>query len=163
MERGQSFNSIRDLRAGVPCRGKYAHEQLSAGRVIVGYTDGCTTDSSYSCDKTKRIVTSGCTNVQGEGESELSKEDSTSTCTYGRQSAIVRQSCGRPLFAAYDKELKACSASTKVKAVHLKKLVTRVKSKRPLAATGVGTSYGLATALLGAALVLRRSLRITRR
>ena len=39
MERGQGFDSIRDLSAGVPCAGKYAHEQLSAGRVIVGYQD----------------------------------------------------------------------------------------------------------------------------
>ena len=39
MERGQSFNSIRDLRAGVTCRGKCAHQQLSAGCVIVGYQD----------------------------------------------------------------------------------------------------------------------------
>ena len=39
MERGEGFDSIRDLRAGIPRAGKDAHEQLSAGRVIIGYQD----------------------------------------------------------------------------------------------------------------------------
>ena len=39
MDRGQGFYPIRSLCAGVPCEGKYAHEQPSAGRVIVGYQD----------------------------------------------------------------------------------------------------------------------------
>jgi len=133
------------------------------GRVIVGYTDGCTTGGGYSCDTTKKIATSGCTNIQGEGESELSNEYSTATCTFGRQSAIVRQSCGRPLFAAYDDESKACAAATKVKAIEIKKTIKRAVKKVPLAATGVGTSYMLALALLGTACVFGRSLRLRKR
>jgi len=134
------------------------------GRVIVGYTDGCTTDSAYSCDKTKRIDSSGCTNVQGEGESELSNETSSSSCTYGRQSAIVRQSCGRPLLAAYDHAMKACAASASVKGVKVVKSPKKtVKSPHPLPATGVGTSYTLALALLAGAALAGRSLKLRRR
>ena len=76
------------------------------GHVYVAYTDGCTTTSDYSCDKTPGAhgwndVTSGDQN--GCQPSEKSPPiTSTSTCTFARVSAIVRQVCGRGLVAAYD-------------------------------------------------------------
>ncbi|TMK18156.1 MAG: hypothetical protein E6G68_07610 [Actinobacteria bacterium] len=88
--------------------------------------------------------------MAGEGNSEIASEYSSATCTYGRQSAIVRQDCGRPLLAAYDKGSKACAASTKVKGVHLSRTVKGARTTRSkmLAATGVDTPYIVAIALL---------------
>jgi hypothetical protein len=82
----------------------------SKGRVYVAYTDGCTTDPShtYSCDNNMAItnptVSDGCdTSGTGAGVySENANEYSTATCTYGRQSALVRQVCGQGLFATSD-------------------------------------------------------------
>ena len=75
------------------------------GRVYVAYTDGCTTNATYSCDKTPGIH--GWNNVQSGDQagckpSELADVESSSTCTFARLSAIVRQVCGRGLIAAYD-------------------------------------------------------------
>jgi hypothetical protein len=62
------------------------------GRVIVAYTDGCTND----CETNPNVDISGC------GRSEGASSTSTPTCTPARLSALVRQTCGRGLFAAYD-------------------------------------------------------------
>jgi hypothetical protein len=76
------------------------------GRVYVAYTDGCTTTSDYSCDNTPGAhgwnnLTSG--DQSGCQPSELTSTiTSTSTCTFARVSAIVRQVCGRGLIATYD-------------------------------------------------------------
>ena len=75
------------------------------GRVYVAYTDGCTTSAQYSCDTTPGIhgwnnATSG--DPTGCSVSEVSGVQSTSTCTFARLSAIVRQVCGRGLVAASD-------------------------------------------------------------
>jgi hypothetical protein len=67
------------------------------GRVAVAYTDGCSAD----CETNPKVDTSGCP-VGGQGNSEIAPEDSTPTCTYGRHSSIVRQTCGKGLFAKYD-------------------------------------------------------------
>jgi hypothetical protein len=75
------------------------------GRVAVAYTDGCTTDpaKAYSCDTNPAIVDSGCGTTPGDQTySESAAEYSTATCTYGRQSSIVRQVCGKGLFSAGD-------------------------------------------------------------
>ena len=77
------------------------------GRVYVAYTDGCTTDPNnnmYNCDANPTIATSTCdTSGTGAGVySENAPEYSTATCTYGRQSALVRQVCGQGLFATSD-------------------------------------------------------------
>jgi hypothetical protein len=82
----------------------------SQGRVYVAYTDGCTTTATYSCDTNPAIaptdptVSDGCdTSGTGAGiYSENASEYSTATCTYGRQSALVRQVCGQGLFATSD-------------------------------------------------------------
>jgi hypothetical protein len=74
------------------------------GHVDVGYTDGCTNDPSgaYNCDTNPAINASGC-DTSGAGTfSENASEYSTATCTYGRQSSIVRQVCGQGLIAAFD-------------------------------------------------------------
>lgn len=55
-------------------------------------TDGCTND----CETNPKIDVSGC------GRSEGASSTSTPTCIAGRLSALVHQSCGRGLFAAYD-------------------------------------------------------------
>jgi hypothetical protein len=76
------------------------------GRVYVSYTDGCTTDPNniYNCDTNTTINDTGCdTSGTGAGVySENASEYSTATCTYGRQSALVRQVCGQGLFSAGD-------------------------------------------------------------
>jgi hypothetical protein len=78
------------------------------GRVYVAYTDGCTTIiGGYSCDHTPGIH--GWNNAYS-GDTQngcpLSELDmtitSTASCTFARVSAIVRQTCGRGLIAAYD-------------------------------------------------------------
>jgi len=84
----------------------------SKGRVYVAYTDGCTTDpaNTYSCDTNPAIsptdptVSDGCdTSGTGAGVySENANEYSTASCTYGRQSALVRQVCGQGLFVTSD-------------------------------------------------------------
>ncbi|HWW09228.1 MAG TPA: sialidase family protein [Candidatus Acidoferrales bacterium] len=76
------------------------------GRVYVAYTDGCTTDPNntmYNCDANPTITDTGCaTSPGGQTFSENASEYSTATCTYGRQSALVRQVCGQGLFATSD-------------------------------------------------------------
>jgi hypothetical protein len=62
------------------------------GRVLVSYTDGCTND----CETNPNVDVSGC------GRSELASSTSTPTCTPARLSALVRQTCGKGLFAAFD-------------------------------------------------------------
>jgi hypothetical protein len=77
----------------------------SKGRVYVAYTDGCTTDPNtiYNCDANPTITDSGCaTTPGGQTFSEGASEYSTATCTYGRQSALVRQVCGQGLLATSD-------------------------------------------------------------
>ena len=77
------------------------------GHVYVAYTDGCTTTADYSCDKTPGIhgwnnLTAG-DNTGGCMPSETSPPvTSTSTCTFARVMAVVRQVCGRGLIAASD-------------------------------------------------------------
>jgi hypothetical protein len=77
------------------------------GRVYVAYTDGCTNTPQYNCDATPGVhgwnnLTSGDTQ-NGCGSSETDTTvTSTSSCTFARLSAIVRQVCGRGLVAAYD-------------------------------------------------------------
>jgi hypothetical protein len=73
-----------------------------AGRVIVAYTDGCTKSASYDCETNPRIDESGCDTTGAGTYSENASFTSTPTCTYGHLSALVRQSCGRGLFAGYD-------------------------------------------------------------
>jgi hypothetical protein len=75
------------------------------GKVIVAYTDGCTND----CETNPNVDISGC------GRSEGASSTSTPTCTPARLSALVRQTCGRGLFAAYDpgfNDASNCGAST---------------------------------------------------
>ena len=77
----------------------------SHGHIYVAYTDGCTTSASYSCDKTPGIhgwndVTSG--SPTGCRPSEAGQVLSSSTCTFARLSAIVREVCGTSLIAGYD-------------------------------------------------------------
>jgi len=78
----------------------------SKGRVYVSYTDGCTTDPNntmYNCDANPTINDTGCaTSPGGQTFSENASEYSTATCTYGRQSALVRQVCGQGLLATGD-------------------------------------------------------------
>src|SRR5258708_38132127 len=77
------------------------------GRYAVAYTEGCSAD----CETNPNIDTSGCP-VAGQGNSETAPEDSTPTCTYGRHSALVRQTCGKGLYAQYDGTLGANCYST---------------------------------------------------
>ncbi|GAC1411653.1 MAG: hypothetical protein NVSMB57_06660 [Actinomycetota bacterium] len=86
----------------------------SHGRVLVAITDGCTTNDAYSCDRTNKIDDSGC-GPGGLGASEVAGEFSTPTCTYGRHSAIVRQVCGRPLLAVYDKTFTSCGSHSRAR------------------------------------------------
>jgi hypothetical protein len=97
------------------------------GRVYVAYTDGCTnstdpaiTDadrtsgnppvvhSPYDCDANPAVNDSTCgtspnDETFSENANEYSYNDSASRgCTYGRQSAVIRQVCGQGLFAAKD-------------------------------------------------------------
>jgi hypothetical protein len=74
------------------------------GHVYVAYTDGCTNDPSgaYNCDTNAAINASGCETTPAGTFSENASEYSTASCTYGRQSSIVRQVCGEGLIAAYD-------------------------------------------------------------
>ncbi len=82
------------------CRNMLDFNEITAdkfGRVAVAYTDGCSAD----CETNPNIDTSGCP-VAGQGNSETAPEDSTPTCTYGRHSSLVRQTCGKGLYAQYD-------------------------------------------------------------
>lgn len=128
------------------------------GRVLVAYTDGCTTDSTYSCDKTKAI--NGTCTLPGQ----LRPYTSTSDCTYGRLSAVVRQWCGKGLVAAYDSVLTSkCTAAAR----------TQRKSSGSLGGGGSLAGTGLSAALPASALALvaiallllsrRRSTRLVRR
>jgi MYXO-CTERM domain-containing protein len=75
------------------------------GHVYVAYTDGCTTTDAYSCDRTPGIH--GWNDVQSGDQtgcmpSEVATVTSSSTCTFARLSAIVRQVCGKGLVASAD-------------------------------------------------------------
>jgi hypothetical protein len=75
------------------------------GHVYVAYTDGCTISDTYNCKTTPGIH--GWNDVQsgdqtGCGPSEGGSVLSTSTCTFARLSAVVRQVCGRGLVASAD-------------------------------------------------------------
>jgi hypothetical protein len=90
------------------------------GRVSVAYTDGCTnstnvpdadrqagnppaTVAAYNCDTNATINDTTCaTTPGGQTFSEGASEYSYPTCTYGRQSSLVRQVCGQGLFASHD-------------------------------------------------------------
>jgi len=75
------------------------------GRVYVSYTDGCTTDptNTYSCDTNPAIAPGSNDSATNPCDhSQNAAEYSTATCTYGRQSALVRQVCGEGLFAPND-------------------------------------------------------------
>lgn len=129
----------------------------SHGRVYVAYTDGCTTSATYSCDMTRTIagwnnaysgnLTNGC------APSETSTPLSTSTCTFGRLSAVVRQVCGRGLIAAYDPgffEDPACLTATTTPTPPVPNTGGEAAA-RPAAGVAL-----LAAALLAFALVPRR-------
>ena len=90
------------------------------GRVYVAYTDGCTKTADYDCDGTPGIkgwndITDGDP-IGGCQPSEFQPPmTSTSSCTFARVSAVVRQTCGRGLIAAYDpgfNESPNCGATT---------------------------------------------------
>jgi hypothetical protein len=93
-----------------PCRNLLDFNDITVdktGHVYVGYTDGCTADpgNAYNCNTTPAIDQSGCDKTGSVGAgvySENASEYSTATCTYGRQSSLVRQVCGEGLFAAAD-------------------------------------------------------------
>ncbi|MFL6239770.1 MAG: hypothetical protein ACJ735_09825 [Actinomycetes bacterium] len=132
------------------------------GHVYVAYTDGCTTTADYSCDKTRGIhgwnnLTSG-ENVGGCPPSQLSTVTSSSTCTFARVSAVVRQVCGRGLIAASDpgfKEAPSCAQAASV---------TEPTVSKPLATTGSRAPWSAVfitgTALLGAVWLRRRRRRM---
>jgi hypothetical protein len=87
-----------------PCRNMLDFNDITIdkqGRVLVAYTDGCTTDAVYSCDKTK-TVNGTCTLP-----SQIREYVSRSDCTFAKLSAVVRQWCGKGLLAAYDAQLTA--------------------------------------------------------
>jgi hypothetical protein len=105
------------------------------GRVHVGYTDGCTdstnvpdadrqagnppaTVPAYNCLTNTAVNDTNCaTSPGGQTFSEGASEYSYPTCTYGRQSSLVRQVCGQGLFAANDPgflEASDCSPGTGV-------------------------------------------------
>ena len=75
------------------------------GHVYVAYTDGCTASPQYNCDTTPGVHGwNSATSNFGSGcqPSETAGVVSTSSCTFARLSAIVRQVCGRGLTAASD-------------------------------------------------------------
>ena len=75
------------------------------GRVSVAYTDGCTPSdpsTGYDCDTNTAVNDSTCATSPAGTYSESASIYSYATCTYGRQTALVRQACGRGLFAAND-------------------------------------------------------------
>jgi hypothetical protein len=132
------------------------------GHVYVAYTDGCTTSAQYSCDKTPGVhgwndVTSG--DQSGCPVSELGAVESSSSCTFGRLSAIVRQVCGKGLIASADPgfhEAAACASSPSGN-----KSTSGSAGKR-LATTGGGLPWQIPAALGGlllAAVVTRRRIR----
>jgi hypothetical protein len=106
VQRGCIWNS----GGGNACRNLLDFNDITVdktGHVYVGYTDGCTVDPSkaYDCNTTAGKVDSGCDTSGSVGAgvySENASEYSTATCTYGRQSSVVRQVCGQGLFAAAD-------------------------------------------------------------
>ncbi|MGI8609348.1 MAG: hypothetical protein ACR2MY_09005 [Candidatus Dormibacteria bacterium] len=79
-----------------PCRNGLDFNEITVdkqGRVLVSYTDGCT----KACKTNPNAIdSSGC------GTSETAQIDSQPTCTFARQTAVARQTCGLGLFAAYD-------------------------------------------------------------
>jgi hypothetical protein len=108
VQRGCVDNGGATGSAYAGCRNMLDFNDISVdlkGHVYVAYTDGCTTDpnNTYSCDSNPQVVDSGCaTTPGGQTYSENASEYSTATCTYGRQSSLVRQVCGKGLFAAGD-------------------------------------------------------------
>jgi hypothetical protein len=111
----------------------------SHGHIYVAYTDGCTTDASYSCDRTPGIhgwndVQSG--NRTGCPPSEAGQVMSSRTCTFARLSAIVREVCGTSLIAGFDTKCPASTSSRKRRRSHhhpgsRKHRRTRAHSRRP--------------------------------
>ena len=58
---------------------------------------------AYNCVTNTTVNDTNCaTSPGGQTFSEGASEYSYPTCTYGRQSALVRQVCGQGLFAAND-------------------------------------------------------------
>jgi MYXO-CTERM domain-containing protein len=128
------------------------------GHVYVAYTDGCTNTAAYNCDTTPGIH--GWNNVQsgdqtGCGPSEVGTVTSSSTCTFGRLSAIVRQVCGRGLVASSDpgfNESPDCAQGGGTTNLALPTTTTPpVTSAVSLPNTSGGGPAAGATALLGAA------------
>ena len=82
------------------CRNLLDFNEISVdkqGRVVASYTDGCT---GY-CISHDSVTTLGCPSAGALSTTS----DSTPSCTYGKHAALVRQTCGRGLFAAYDSKL----------------------------------------------------------
>jgi hypothetical protein len=110
-----------------PCRNLLDFNDIttdSHGRVYVAYTDGCTNGpNGYNCETNPAINDTGCDTTGAGTFSENASEYSTANCTYGRQSAIVRQVCGQGLIAAYDpgfSESPGCTTTTRQKQKHHK-------------------------------------------
>jgi hypothetical protein len=134
---------------GNPCRNLLDFNDITldkTGHVYVAYTDGCTVTSTYDCTTNPAITTSGCdtSGTVGAGVySENASEYSTATCTYGRQSAVVRQVCGQGLFAAADPGFNEAPSCLSV-------AVPEARSSTMLLLTGG------AAALVGAVVLRRR-------
>ena len=137
-----------------------------AGHVYVSYTDGCTTGAGYSCDTTPAIAgwnnaysgttTGGC-GFTGATDVVLS----TSTCTFARLSAVVRQVCGKGLVAASDPgftEAPACAPAA-ASSGGGSSLLPNTSVARTASPLGLGLAGGLAAAgllTLGVAIRLGR-------
>jgi hypothetical protein len=134
-----------------PCRNLLDFNDITVdnhGRVLVAYTDGCTTNGGYSCDKTNRVDTSGC--VASEG----SPVYSTPTCTYGRLSSVLRQTCGLGLLAKFDGDLPSCSGTTASNV--LAKRFARAPTPLPATGLGSGDVAGGGLMLLALACIVAR-------
>ena len=118
------------------------------GRVLVAYTDGCTTDATYSCDKNKNI--DGTCTLPSQVRDYVSRSD----CTYAKLSAVVRQWCGKGLLAAYDAQLTA--ACTKAAVSHRPTTGATGSGSGSLAKTG-GTALVPAVGALLTGLALAMS------
>jgi len=138
------------------------------GHVFVAYTDGCTTSATYSCDKTPGVhgwndVTAG--SPTGCPVSEQAGVLSTSTCTFARLSAVVRQVCGRGLIASSDPgfhESPACATTNATSTGSSSPGSTPGRAGSTLPATGGGLPWGLPVGVIGLALgavLLRRRAR----
>ncbi|GAC1576740.1 MAG: hypothetical protein NVS3B24_06910 [Candidatus Dormibacteria bacterium] len=84
-----------------PCRNMLDFNDITVdrdGRVLVSYTHGCTA----VCITAKLPASAGCDTSGAGTYSENASVLSTPTCSYGRLSALVRQTCGKGLFANHD-------------------------------------------------------------